>query len=108
MHAAHEVALALFDNEQLQARIVSKLNTDLAQPKYAGLDNATKRLSEQLGKQVAQQVLGMRSEDGCDAVVDYMDDEAGCKTPSCKSYGYYRMDQFSNGAQVKAAGACWG
>jgi hypothetical protein len=109
MYAAHDVALALFDNEQLQARIVSKLNTDLARPKYAGLDDATKRLSERLGKLAAQQVIAMRADDGCNAeVTDYRDDAPNPgSTTTCKSYGQYRMDQFSAGAQLPCASPQW-
>jgi hypothetical protein len=108
-HAAHDVAMALFDNEQLQARIESKLNTDLARARYAKLDDDTKRLSETLGKLVARQVLAMRADDGCDAVIkDYQDDSPNPgSTTSCKSYGQYRMDQFSTGAQLPCAAPQW-
>lgn len=109
--AAHDVSQALFQNSNpvILSRIQSKTNTDLVDNRYAGLSQATLDASKSLGQFAAQQILTMRANDHATDVVNYPDDPANPgSTTTIKTFGHYRMDQFSNGAQLPAASPQWG
>jgi hypothetical protein len=109
--AAHDASTALFQNGNpvILSRIQSKTNTDLADDRYAGLSQATLDASKSLGQFAAQQILTMRANDHVGDVVNYPDDPANPgSTTTIKTFGHYRMDQFSNGAQLPAAAPQWG
>lgn len=109
--AAHDVSSAVFQNSNpvILSRIQSKTNTDLSDSRYAGLSQSTLNASKALGQFAAQQILTMRANDHSTDVVSYPDDPANPgSTTTIKTFGHYRMDQFSNGAQLPAAAPQWG
>jgi hypothetical protein len=108
--AAHDVSMALFQNSNpvILSRIQSKTNTDLVDPKYANLSQGALDASKALGQFAAQQILTMRANDHATDVVNYPDDPANPgSTTTIKTFGHYRMDQFSNGAQLPVASPQW-
>ena len=107
--AAHDVAAKVFETstDQIRSRITSKRNSDLLN--YDTLGTDVLEDSRKLGQEVARQMLANRANDRSGDVVPYLDDAPSPgSTTSVKTFGRYRMDQFSNGAQVPAAASNWG